>query len=125
MYKFYMKGVRNMKDLFNIKWNDIIIGNLYKDEEENFVFKYNFEGLDEAKKQGYLNMIGFDESNQEYKSKKLFSFFVSRIPLRTRRDIEKILKRLNLEKYDEIEILKKTSGKLMTDQFEIEYVEIK
>lgn len=47
----------------------------------------------------------------------MFPFFKNRIPDRHNPYIEKILKEYNLDYYDEMELLKKTNGKLLTDRY--------
>lgn len=107
-----------MEKLFGIFWKEILIGNLFKNEEK-YVFKYDKEGITKANEMGFKYIVGFKDINQEYISEKLFSFFVSRIPPRNRHDIDRILKELELAEYDEIEIIKRTNGKCFTDNLEM------
>lgn len=53
----------------------------------------------------------------KYRSMELFSFFKNRIPSREHPRIDKILKKYNLDKYDEMELLRVTEGRLETDRY--------
>lgn len=102
-----------------VRWNDIVIGYLVKDQE-GYLFKYDADGILKARQQGYDYLIGFKSLRQVYQSEQLFPVFRSRIPSRQRRDINKILKELGLQEYDEFEILLAKKGKTNTDSITIE-----
>lgn len=107
-----------MQKLFDVFWKKILIGHVHKNENE-YIFKYNRDGVKKANEIGFKYIIGFKNIEEEYTSEKLFPIFTSRIPPKNRHDIEKILNRLELSEYDEIEILKRTNGKCYTDELEV------
>ena len=107
-----------MEKIFDVFWKKILIGDVSKNENE-YIFKYNKDGIKKANEIGFKYIIGFKNIEQEYASEKLFPIFTSRIPPKNRHDIEKILDRLELSEYDEVEILKRTKGKCFTDEIEV------
>lgn len=106
-------------ETFDVFWKKYDIGNLYITENQEYVFRYNLENVEKAKEEGFSYIIGFKNINEEYKSEKLFPFFSSRIPPKNRHNIQNILRDLNLEEYNETQLLKKTKGKLFTDKYEV------
>ena len=106
-------------ETFDVFWKKYAVGNLYVTENREYVFKYNLENVEKAKQAGFSYIIGFKNINEEYQSDKLFPFFASRIPSKNRHDIQNILQSLNIEKYDETMLLRKTKGKLFTDRYEV------
>jgi len=111
----------------NLYWEDkdknvYLLGKLYKKETKHY-FDINEEGLKKATHHG---CFGIGEINLQYTnhvSDELFSFFKRRIPSKDNPNIEEILKELNLSEYDEMEILKKTKGVLITDRYYLEIEE--
>ena len=53
-----------------------------------------------------------------YRSEELFPAFSSRLPDRKRKDIDKILKKYNLDEYDTYELLKRSGAKLPIDNLQ-------
>ncbi len=106
-------------ETFNVFWKKYAVGNLYITENEEYIFKYNLENVEKAKKEGFTYIIGFKDINEEYRSEKLFPFFSSRIPSANRHNLQSILRDLNIEEYNECRLLKKTGGKLFTDNYEV------
>lgn len=104
---------------FDVFWKKYVIGNLYITDGKEYVFKYNLKNVEEAKKEGFSYIIGFKSIDEVYKSEKLFPFFASRIPSKSRHDLQNILKNLNIEGYNESLLLKKTHGKLFTDKYQV------
>lgn len=104
-----------------VKWSEIPIGYLIRDIE-GYLFKYDKQGMQKARQQGFTYLIGFKNLRQVYQSSKLFAVFSSRIPSKQRRDLEKRLNTLGLEEYDEFEILLATKGKTNTDLITIEEI---
>ncbi len=104
---------------FDVLWTKHVIGNLYITDCKEYIFKYNLENVEKAKTEGFSYIIGFKNIDKEYKSEKLFPFFASRIPSKNRHDIQEILKDLNVEKYDESLLLRKTKGKIFTDKYQV------
>jgi len=103
----------------SVKWKEITIGYLVKDQA-GYLFKYDGDGIQNARGQGYLYLIGFKNLKQIYQSNQLFPVFKSRIPSKQRRDIDKILDELGLKNYDEFEILLAKKGKTNTDFITVE-----
>ena len=68
----------------------------------------NYPELKEATHNGCFGIGNIDFLQETYVSKELFQFFKSRIPAN---------KRGLPEKYDEMEILKATQGRLKTDRY--------
>ena len=107
-----------MEKLFDVLWKEILIGDVSKNDNE-YIFKYNKEGVEKASQIGFKYIVGFKDIEQEYISEKLFPVFTSRIPPKNRHDIDKILNKLELSEYDEIDILKRTNAKCYTDELEV------
>lgn len=100
-----------------VNWNDNNIGYLVKEENGDYLYKYNQKGLSDARKKGYQYLIGFKDTRKGkvYSSKELFPVFKSRIPTRQRRDLDEILAKLGIKDYDEFDLLALSGGKLFTD----------
>ncbi len=98
------------------------LGLLQRNEDE-YIFKINEEVLKLAIKNGCIGIGNFDLLKNEYRSKELFSFFKNRIPAEDNINIKEILTKYGLEKYDEMQLLKYTRGKIATDNYYIEYSE--
>lgn len=95
------------------------IGNLTK-KEETYIFEIKENNLKHAIKQGCMGIGEFDLLKNYYTSKELFEFFKQRIPDKNHPHIDKILKKYELKKYNEMLLLEKTKGLLMTDRYFIE-----
>ena len=107
--------------ILNLYWkdnerNEYILGKLYKSDG-----KYHFDiNEEELKKATHKGCFGIGEINLLYKnhvSDTLFDFFKRRIPAKDSANIEEILKELNMQAYDEMELLEKTNGILYTDRY--------
>ncbi len=83
---------------------------------EMFTFEY-CEEYREAQACGWGKLEAFPEE-KTHESNVLFPVFSSRLPDPKRRDIEKILEKYGLEKYDAYELLKKCGGRLPIDTYE-------
>ncbi len=83
---------------------------------ECFVFSY-LEDAEAAKEFGWEYLSAFPD-NREYKSSVMFPAFSSRLPDRKRRDINAILKKYQLDQYDEFNLLKKSGARLPIDTYE-------
>ena len=82
--------------------------------------QYSFSYLEEAetaKEYGWEYLKAFPE-DKAYTSDVLFPTFSSRLPDRKRRDMNSILKKYQLNKYDEFELLKKSGARLPIDTYE-------
>lgn len=102
-----------------LKRRRYILGELSLDEKEEFTFKYINPELKDAIKEGFDYFPGFDDLEKEYKSKKLFPNIETRLPNPARPDYLEILNSFDLEmNSNSFDILKKTKGRLLTDNFE-------
>ncbi len=112
---------KNGKDYLYLIWKhpetrrQYIVGILSK----NGVFEFEYgKDVEEARKNGFNGIAAFDEFDKKYTSEKLFPVFASRLPDKKRRGISDILKKYNLEEYDEYLLLKNSGARLPIDTFE-------
>lgn len=96
-----------------------IIG-ILKYEDEVYTFKYVDPELNDAKKAGFEYFPGFSDTNKVYTDDKaMFANISTRLPNKNRPDYLQILNLYNLDKNSSnMEILRKTKGRLLTDNFE-------
>ena len=95
-----------------------IIGEL-KEDNQKYSFKYTNPELDDAKKVGFNNFPGFPDLKKVYKEDSLFANIKTRLPNPKRPDYLEILNYYNLSSLSsDMEILKATKGRLLTDHFE-------
>lgn len=94
-----------------------IVGKLT--ENDGFFFSYVAEELPLAQKNGFDCFPGFEDLEKTYYSKDLFINIETRLPNPLRPDYEDILRYydLNIEN-SKMEILMKTKGRLLTDNYE-------
>ena len=112
------------KDLIFLVWKDVD-GNKYKvavlyKENGKYYFKYILENIKEAQKKGFKPLIAFPQINAVYDNPKLFATFATRLPESTRPEIKEILETYGMTEYDAFELLKRSGGKLPTDNYEFE-----
>lgn len=114
-----------MTDKLWLVWKDpkerkrYVVGELSYDEENNYRFIYQNPGLEEAVKVGFSYFPGFSDLNMVYESNTLFANIDTRLPNSNRPDYLDILNSYNLQlDSNKMEILKKTKGRLLTDNFE-------
>lgn len=104
-------------------WKDIE-GNTYKIgallKEEKYIFILNKAEYKKALENGCAGIGNLSIGNQE--SEILFQFFRERIPNRNSPRLKKVLEMFNMEEYDEMELLKRSKGKVVTDRFFLETV---
>lgn len=103
-----------------VNWNENTIGYLAKEEDGEYFYKYDYKGIQEARKNGYSYLIGFKDTRKVYTSKELFPVFKSRIPTKQRRDLAEILASYGIENYDELDLLALSGGRLLTDSISFE-----
>ena len=114
-------STKNGKDYLYLIWKhpetrkQYIVGILSKNGL--FEFEYGKE-IDEARKNGFQGIAAFEDFSKKYTSEKLFPVFASRLPDKKRRGISDILKRYNLDEYDEYLLLKNSGARLPIDTFE-------
>lgn len=95
-----------------------IIGELSY-ENNIYKFKYIDPELNNARKNGLDFFPGFDDLEKEYVSDTLFQNIETRLPNTSRPEYLKILNMYDLEVgSSKMEILEKTKGRLLTDNFE-------
>ena len=99
--------------------NKYFLGTLYK-KEHYYFFEKNNVGLSLAISHGCFGIGNIDLSIDINKSETLFSFFKERIPSIDNPNIQDILKEFDLKEYDEFELLKRTHGSLLTDNYYLE-----
>lgn len=110
----------NVHNFLYLIWKDpnsrrnYIIGKLTKGD------KYTFEYCGEYKKalESGWNLLNAFPYERRYESDNLFAAFASRLPDPKRRDIDNILKKYKLDRYDGYELLKNSFGKLPIDTYE-------
>ncbi|MCB2293118.1 hypothetical protein LGK95_06220 [Clostridium algoriphilum] len=93
------------------------IGELSK-RTEKYYFKYDIDGVKKAGEYGFSPLPYFPKVDAKYFREGLFRSFSERLPLHGRKDITSILKEYDIEEYDDLELLKRSGGKMSTDSFE-------
>ena len=112
---------KNGRDYLYLIWkhpetrHQYVVGVLSKNGM--FEFEYSHE-IDSAIKEGFSQIKAFEDTNKKYTSGKLFPVFASRLPDRKRRGISDILKKYDLDEYDEYLLLKRSGARLPIDTFE-------
>lgn len=112
---------KNGRDYLYLIWKHpetrrrYIVGILSKNGQ--FEFEYGSE-FEQAQKAGFKEIEAFKDPSKKYASEKLFPVFASRLPDRKRRGITDILKKYNLDEYDEYLLLKNSGARLPIDTFE-------
>ena len=95
-----------------------IIGELSK-SESSYCFKYINPELEDAKENGFSYFPGFNDLSKTYTSNTLFKNIETRLPNPSRPDYLEILNLYDLETdSNQMEILRATKGRLLTDNFE-------
>lgn len=120
-----------MKETLLVVWQNIEtrqkyhIGTLtFKPHENLYEFQYNYEsqhrGLQQAISSGFTGIHEFGISERIFESEELFYFFNKRLPNPRRADYSLLLKRFGLEEESsKMEFLKRTKGRLATDNYEL------
>ena len=112
--------------ILKLFWNDANgikyhLGNLYK-IEDIYHFDINEEELKNAVRHGCFGIGNIDITKNRLESKELFEFFKGRIPNEDELSLKELKKYYGIDKYDEMDILKVTQGKLLKDRYYLEYV---
>ncbi len=109
-------------DLF-LKWEKdeevFVLGKLSKKENKYF-FEVDKEDFKNAIRNGCIGIPGFKLGETHFESDELFKFFKNRIISEDREDIKEILKKYNLEEYDDMKLLKVTKAELNGDNYFVE-----
>ena len=99
-------------------WKDID-GNVYKlgtlSKDEKYIFILDKEEYQNAMKNGCAGIGNLVKENQE--SDTLFQFFKERIPGKESPRLKIFLNLFNLEYYDDMELLRRSEGRVTTDRF--------
>ena len=109
------------RDSIQVIWKEpnsrrqYVVGEILKNGK--YEFSYGYE-VKEAIKNGFELLISFKDLEKTYYNDKLFPSFANRLPDKKRRGIENILKRYDLDQFDEYELLKRCGAKLPTDNLE-------
>jgi len=114
-------GLKDGKDYLYLIWKSgqsrrqYIVGQLTKNSQYEFQY---CEEVRNAIEDGFVPLLCFPDLNKQYKDKKLFSVFSSRLPDKKRKNIKEILKKYGLEDYDEYTLLKRSGARLPIDSLE-------
>lgn len=114
-------SIKDSKDYLFLIWKSelkrrqYIVGQLSKNGQYEFQY---CEEVHKAIQAGFTPLIPFPEISTSYSSDELFPVFSSRLPDRKRKDIDSILKKYNLDKYDAYEFLKKSGARLPIDHLQ-------
>ena len=103
----------------DIKGNNYLLGTLYK-ENEYYYFEIVEDGLSNALRHGCFGIGSINISQRVNKSKELFDFFKNRIPKEDSANINEFLSSIGLKEYDQVEILKRTGARVITDRYYLE-----
>lgn len=111
-------SIKDGKDYLYLIWKSnnsgrqYIIGQLTKNGQYEFQYCKEYE---EAIKDGFKPLVSFENLEKIYTCNDLFPVFSSRLPDRKRKDMDKILNKYGLKKYDAYELLKMSGAKLPID----------
>ncbi len=109
------------KMILNLFWEDFEENsyNIATLEYKNnlYFLRINEQELKKAIKRGCMGIGNCKFLKNEYSSKSLFNFFKNRIPSKNHPEIDKILKKYNLNEYDEMKLLKITEARRNTDRY--------
>lgn len=114
-------SVKDGKDYLYLIWKSeqtrkqYIIGQLTKNGQ--YEFQYG-EEVQDAIADGFKPLLCFPDINKVYKDDRLFTIFTSRLPDRKRKNIQTILEKYGLEKYDDYMLLKRSGARLPIDNLE-------
>lgn len=92
-----------------------VIGQLIKNGQYEFLYA---DDIQNAINDGFTPLLCFPDVDKVYTDTKLFSVFASRLPDKKRKGIQNILKKYNLEEYDEYMLLKRSGARLPIDSLE-------
>ena len=103
--------------------NEYNIATLEKDKDL-YVLDINELELKKATHNGCFGIGDIKFLQNKYISKELFPFFKNRIPSKDNPRIKSILESYNMTKYNEMELLKVTEARLVTDNYYFKCKEI-
>lgn len=107
-----------------LKWkskrNNVYDLGVLSKENYKYIFRINEKQLKKAIEDGCMGIGNFSLLNNIEVSDELFDFFKYRIVRKNSPKLNEMLKKYNLEKYDEMEILKITKAKSVNDRYWVE-----
>lgn len=107
-----------------LKWkskrNNVYDLGVLSKENDKYIFRINEKQLKKAIEDGCMGIGNFSLLNNIEVSDELFDFFKYRIVRKDSPKLNEMLKKYNLEKYDEMEILKITKAKSVNDRYWVE-----
>ena len=86
--------------------------------QDEYIFTINYIELKKAASKGCYGIGNFDLKQIEYRSKKLFDFFVNRLP--EKKEIDEIVEKYNISPNDMMKILEISKGKKYKDNYYLE-----
>lgn len=107
--------------VLDLYWSDVENNNYniamleYKDGV--YILYINETELNKATHHGCFGIGDIKFLKNKYVSKELFPFFKNRIPSKEHPKIDVILKRYNIKEYNEMDLLRKTEGRLEKDRY--------
>ena len=96
------------------------LGNLYKNENK-YCFDIIEEELKKAVRHGCFGIGSIDISKNKHESNELFKFFKKRIPKENELTTEELIQYYGIDKYDDMEILKITEGRVIEDRYYLKF----
>jgi HipA-like protein len=106
----------NEDSKFLLIFNDIKVGHLYC-EGGYWYFKYTEEFKEYSSDYNYI--VGFPDLNKIYKSETLWPFFQIRIPGLKQPSVLEILKQENIDKTNEVALLRRFGKKTIANPYEL------
>lgn len=105
----------DIKAGFELKYKSLTVGYL---ELNDGVWKFSYS--DEFKEQDELRpIVQFPETNKVYENEELWPFFTIRIPGLNQPEIENILESENIDRTNEVELLKRFGQKTISNPYEL------
>ncbi|MGH4052508.1 MAG: HipA N-terminal domain-containing protein [Clostridium sp.] len=93
------------------------VGELSK-EAKKYYFEYDMDGTKMAQEYGFSPLPYFPRLDAKYFKEELFYSFSNNLPGYGKKDITSILKKYDIQEYDDFEILKKCGSQSSTVSFE-------
>lgn len=85
-----------------------------------YIFETNEVELKKAIQDGCMGIGNFTFLEKRMESEELFTFFKSRIPDKNSWKINEVLKKYNLDEYDEMKLLLAKQGRSINDRYWVE-----
>ena len=101
---------------FVLLYNNLPIGIL---ELREGVWRFKYTELFKRQKE-VSPIVGFPDVNKEYESKKLWPFFISRIPSTNRPAVKEVIDKEHIDEKDLAALLKRFGKKTISNPFELE-----